>query len=400
IDGDDEVALVHAPEELGFRPLTEPLVNIRHNLRRAQKRRIVSARTAALVLKYAKQLHYTARTYDAVLEKARLATCELSELEILHDFLCREAVNLKREDAFALVDAIGARIAGRQAWAPAITVKVNETKYFYRQKRSYAGCRVDGRFIPDALVLSLHKLLSGSFPQVYRRVLRRGLVVDEALHRGFTCANPVALAERFFNSKALRSVSARHFWLKERCLSFAELAAELAERRLVKQIRALYRAQHPGLRGSAQTDERIVADTIERIGVSEREMPLTFFARPGIPWEERLIREMKMLGEFRLAHNNACRILLSSTEICELGASLNLTDNRVERWAASRWGVKESQLDSTIQRRGFVSYAEFLETARLVYSYEISCLLASSASPLPLITVPRKVSERREDASA
>ena len=35
IDGDDEVAVLHTDAADGFRPLSEPMVNMRHNLRRA-----------------------------------------------------------------------------------------------------------------------------------------------------------------------------------------------------------------------------------------------------------------------------------------------------------------------------------------------------------------------------
>ena len=37
LEDDDEVAVLHAPEEAGFLPLSEPMVNIRTTLARAEK---------------------------------------------------------------------------------------------------------------------------------------------------------------------------------------------------------------------------------------------------------------------------------------------------------------------------------------------------------------------------
>jgi hypothetical protein len=47
-----------------------------------------------------------------------------------------------------------------------------------------------------------------------------------------------------------------------------------------------------------------------------------------------------------------------------------LAEARLESSVARRWGVPESQLDAAALARGFTSYRELIETARLAYVYE------------------------------
>jgi hypothetical protein len=68
IDGDDEVALWHGPEEYGYRHLSEPLVNIRYTLEGAVEDRCLTAEQADQLLRYAKRLHYPSRSYRQLLD--------------------------------------------------------------------------------------------------------------------------------------------------------------------------------------------------------------------------------------------------------------------------------------------------------------------------------------------
>ena len=68
IEGDDEVALLHGTVEFSFRPLTEPLVNIRCTLQQAVKDGCFEPATAEALLAYARQRHYSCRSYQSLLE--------------------------------------------------------------------------------------------------------------------------------------------------------------------------------------------------------------------------------------------------------------------------------------------------------------------------------------------
>ncbi len=66
---DAEVALLHAGPEHGHRPLTLPLVNVRHAAQLARSARVLSAPEAEALVEAAEELFYQERVWPAVLEK-------------------------------------------------------------------------------------------------------------------------------------------------------------------------------------------------------------------------------------------------------------------------------------------------------------------------------------------
>src|SRR5262249_36970872 len=67
LEDDDEVAVLHGPEELGYPALTEARVNLRATLGAARRAGAISSELAAELTTIAKALFYKERTYDAVL---------------------------------------------------------------------------------------------------------------------------------------------------------------------------------------------------------------------------------------------------------------------------------------------------------------------------------------------
>ncbi len=61
---DDEVALIFEPDS--FKPLSEPLVNIRYNLGLAEERGIINKEAKEKILSIAKSLYYPERDYEKI----------------------------------------------------------------------------------------------------------------------------------------------------------------------------------------------------------------------------------------------------------------------------------------------------------------------------------------------
>lgn len=134
---DDEVALLHAPAQLDWAPLTEPLVNVRATLLRAIRARIMPGAAARDLLTLASALFYKERTWPTLLDAARVGGVAPAELERLAGWLPAHRVDLKRADAqaalqYALTTEIPARrvppppatsfsaaLAEQLAWRPA-----------------------------------------------------------------------------------------------------------------------------------------------------------------------------------------------------------------------------------------------------------------------------------------
>lgn len=368
VDGDDEVAVLHTDHHDGFRALTEPLVGIRYNLRRARRRRLVSAATAAAVLAQARRLHFSRRTYLGIL-KGVAAPAE--ELEALRQFFRSEAVDIKRQDARALVQSVAARLRGAAAWPERPAPRLNRTVHFYLHQRAYVGQSAGGQHIPDTRVLALQKLVSPGLPRLRRRVALRCLAADEARERGLGCPEPERLLEQFFERRAV-APAARRAWLEQRALSADELAGLLADRALEGRLVAAEQAAHPGAPGRAAAYRRILAAAAERLGLPAHELLGAPSAQPGIPWEEPLLHELKLRGRFPAALETARRILEghAAWEALVPGFSVALAPQRLEAWCAARWGLPRERLAPALAERGFTSYQEFLDTARLVYTHE------------------------------
>lgn len=93
ITGDDEVALAHAPEELGWRALSEPLIEVRATLAAALRRRLLGKREARALLDAARAIHFADRTWPAIFAKAGLAERSLPpvRLKTIDALLCLES---------------------------------------------------------------------------------------------------------------------------------------------------------------------------------------------------------------------------------------------------------------------------------------------------------------------
>ena len=93
---DDEVALFFDP--VYFKPLSEPLVNIRYNLRIAEAEGVIDRDACEKVLRIAKSLYFPDRTYQRILDAAG-GVIDDEALKRFKRFIEAEKRDLKMEDA-------------------------------------------------------------------------------------------------------------------------------------------------------------------------------------------------------------------------------------------------------------------------------------------------------------
>jgi hypothetical protein len=116
IDDDGEVALLHAGAEHGFRPLTVPLVQVRAAGEAAREAGRIDRRTAAALVRAAAAIHYTERSWPAILAAARLPDARRDALAAYLPGL----PDVKAADAEACLAAAVAFARARRAGAPAV----------------------------------------------------------------------------------------------------------------------------------------------------------------------------------------------------------------------------------------------------------------------------------------
>ncbi|WP_202918363.1 TfuA-like protein [Streptomyces cavernae] len=105
-EDDDEVTLVHAPADEGYRPLSEAMVNIRAGLGAARDAGLITSGTCDLLTAAAKRAFYPERSWGQVLKAGRDLHVTADELEALRDYVRANRPDVKRDDALAMLTRI------------------------------------------------------------------------------------------------------------------------------------------------------------------------------------------------------------------------------------------------------------------------------------------------------
>lgn len=103
---DDEVALAHASAQEGYQKTSEPMVNIRATFQAAGKAGIIDPEQLARLLALAKPIYFAHRTFPAIFEAAAREGFSRRILDRLREFASNNYVDLKRNDAIALLETI------------------------------------------------------------------------------------------------------------------------------------------------------------------------------------------------------------------------------------------------------------------------------------------------------
>jgi hypothetical protein len=109
LEDDDEVAVLHGPTEADFVALSEPMVNVRATLARAEREGIITAEARTMLVATAKAMFYQERSWEAVLAAADGALP--GDVQALQGWLPRARVDQKRLDALAMLAAMHALLA-------------------------------------------------------------------------------------------------------------------------------------------------------------------------------------------------------------------------------------------------------------------------------------------------
>lgn len=113
IDGDDEVALLHTEEDLGYQGISEPMVNLRYNLQIAVDRAVLTFEQASALVDLAKSRFFGDRSYHLLLQSPLVADLPPAQRADLTDLLIDTPVNLKQNDAKGVLQYC-AELAGAQ----------------------------------------------------------------------------------------------------------------------------------------------------------------------------------------------------------------------------------------------------------------------------------------------
>jgi hypothetical protein len=184
IADDDEVALSHAGAEDGFRALSEAMVNIRATLDRAVTVGILRRSDADTLSRLQKQRWFPERSLPAVLTDARaLGTLDDEALVALEALLRAGGVNVKRADAVNAISVLAGLPSDLVEPADRPPMSLS-TAYLSTLDRDVSVGAEAGSSITFERIRFHCALNDAAFDEVWRRSLRRGILLRLAAHVG------------------------------------------------------------------------------------------------------------------------------------------------------------------------------------------------------------------------
>ncbi len=125
---DDEVAVLHGPEELGYPAVTEAMVNIRATLAAAIAEGILDRALGSRFADIAKDVFYKERSWDLVSRLGAESGLSVTAIGKFAAWLKLGRVDQKRVDARAMITAIRAQLASGVS-PLAVSYQFHETNY-------------------------------------------------------------------------------------------------------------------------------------------------------------------------------------------------------------------------------------------------------------------------------
>lgn len=242
LEDDDEVAVIHAPKELGYRPLSEAMVNIRATLARAAEAAVIAAATRDALTAAAKALFYRDRGYARVLQRGAELGLDAGELAALRAWLPGGAIHQKRDDALAMLRRMSHDLAGPPA-PLRVRYRLEHTEWWDHAQRRAGALALDG----DEVRALEHEALAEELrldPTTHARVrdgaTMRCLALAEAERLALT-VDAASLDEALLalrRDHGLHEPAALDAWLADNGLDAAALRPLLAEQVRIGRVRA------------------------------------------------------------------------------------------------------------------------------------------------------------------
>jgi hypothetical protein len=267
---DDEVALAHAPEEMGYAKLSEPMVNIRATLRAAQLHGLIAGSEHDVAVAAAKALYFPERNAARMEIAWREAGMGEMAASGLASFFRSNYVDVKREDAVLLLRAMAEEVAGVSA-QPAEAVGAVQSIAFdtlrYRDRKTQAATADFPEGIEQAKVYRFAAIHCKEFENDRFHGLNRMATVLLADQLGLTATEEegVEQARRFRARAGMREEESFREWLRRNDWEEAEFLALMREIATCGKVHRwwLAVAGNAGLRVKLVLDEMRLAGSYE-----------------------------------------------------------------------------------------------------------------------------------------
>jgi hypothetical protein len=328
IDGDDEVALTHAPEEMDYLKLSEALVNIRYASKVALDEGVIGEQAYHAILDVACELPFFERIYPHICKLAQAHGLSVAESERFLSFVRQPRVDVKRLDALAMISAL--KDAPDSPFQP--TFHLNYTRLLRNWQQDEQGIQVKDQWITYRELLTAYQLFGEDYPTVHFTTLATALVSDEQ-----------------------------------------------TTSRTQEQIIARFLEQQYGFRkdiGIPEVARRWLRPAEQNLAY-EQQMTLLavrlWHVQQGKSWLESMLHVVRAhpLFPMLLKVVYQARQYQSVLEQRQQGIySEYLLPEKMNSWFQKRWQVAEDDFTYALLDRGFASQADFWQAARAFYLFD------------------------------
>ncbi|KIC38385.1 TfuA-like protein [Leisingera sp. ANG-M7] len=271
---DDEVAVLHSPAELGYTPLSEPMVSIRATVEHAVSGSVLDAVQAEAVLQVAKTRFYKQRTWKRILADLPKSYWR----DRFAAWVKTDAVDAKRNDAQEMLARMSEFSGKEEAVAVQVCEPMEQTLAWQGlvRRAEQQECSLQDA---DHRVLDELRLEPERYAAFLNRAALRFLALQEAQRSAIQPRREALLAQLnshrqahgLFRSKDLQT------WLQANGLTAAQYEAELGEAAraaaaasavqgglapgLLSELRLA--GAYAGLKARADAKERQVSDFVQ-----------------------------------------------------------------------------------------------------------------------------------------
>jgi hypothetical protein len=331
IDGDDEVAILHAPQDMSYLKLTEALVNIRYACQAAVTEGLIAQDVCEVVLTVAGELPFFERSYMRIWQIVASRGLSPQTIEMLRSFVLQERLNVKRQDALEMIHALQA--PPQEPFHPSF--EFQETSLLRNWRLSEEGFFVKGTWITYRDLLSAYQILGEDYPQVHEQLLMERLCEIAVQTPGL------------FEATEVETIG----------------VLPLARQQRISLIAQFFAARY-----NFSMQETLPASALRWLRPAERDLPRVeqlarlsvrlWQSTYGADWQESLIGYIKTSKLFP----SLLKVAYQTRHFCQTlqeqhGEMLlaRLLPENVYAWLCQRWQVTEAEFDLAVLERGFRS---------------------------------------------
>lgn len=356
IEGDDEVAVLHASDDMGSTGLTEALVNIRYACARAVSQGIISAEDSDRIVAAAAALPFFERTYPRILQDARQQGVAEQTSAALLDFVRTHKPDLKRLDALELVQALSSP-PREPVHAPC---DLHETTFLRDWRIFGRSTSLDEHLhVKDVDVLTVCQLFSADYSRLHYRVLVRELARLARLAPPLD-ADATETAGELNSEQDLPTLLADpNFALME------DLAADYIARQCHLQVQ-----------------QELPASLAQWLRPAELTLPwqqqmallgVRLWQEPrGQSWYRVVIDTLRASTLFPVLLKLVVQARIFNNALREQDHKFDLqhlSPAQIYAWIIERWSVQNGDIKYALLERGFQNPHDLLERARPYYLY-------------------------------